>query len=98
MRKRSVKSPFNVCNFILLLVICFHLIDFVFCFSFDICTVVTGVVYELDGETKVSQSDSSSNASNPYLFLGCEFHDVGANRVHKVLRVGCNNENVIICR
>lgn len=66
----------DVSDFLLLFVICLHLVDLVLLLGLHVCGVITAVVDEL-------------------LFHG-KVHDVGADRVHEVLRVGCDDENVVV--
>jgi hypothetical protein len=66
----------DVSNFFLLLMVGFHLIDFVLLLCFHVCRIVAGIVYQF--------------------FLGREIHDVCADRVHEILRMGGDDKDVIV--
>ena len=65
-------------NFLLLLVVCLHLVDFVLLLGLHVGAVVTGIYHQL--------------------FLRRKIHDVGADTVHEILRVGSDNQDVVVSR
>ena len=81
-------------NFLLLFVVGLHLVDFVLTLGLDERRVVTGIIDELN-ELQISPRFIPASLMT-HLLLGREFDDISTNGVHKVLRMRCDNENVII--
>jgi hypothetical protein len=77
LKGRETDVLLNVCDFLLLLVVCLHLIHLVLLLGAYVGGVVTSVVDQL--------------------LLHRQIHDVSTHRVHKILGMRGDNENVVVC-